>query len=306
MTVQRDPTAPRQRRPRHGRPAAFASRRARATRTSKASSSATAVRVAYEVYGAGRADRSCSCRPWHVVHSRHWKAQIPYFARRHRVIALTTAGTAGPTGRAIRWSTSRASGRGPHRGHGRAGVDGGRARGPVSLLRPDDGPRRPSIRSACSGCLHLSGVAVRRTVVTRDAASFEEPLTGRRRLGQVEHPLLAPRLRCLPRVLLPRGFTGAALHKTGRRLRRLGDRRPTLETLGCHGPHATDARRPDVHRDVCRDPRPDAGHPGHHERIAHVSQGIGLAAAIPGARLELIDGGGHLVHARDPVRVPTS
>ena len=34
-----------------------------------------------------------------------------------------------------------------------------------------------------------------------------------------------------------------------------------------------------------------------------MSQGVGLAAAIPGARLELIDGGGHLVHARDPVRV---
>ena len=29
----------------------------------------------------------------------------------------------------------------------------------------------------------------------------------------------------------------------------------------------------------------------------------GLAAAIPGALLERIDGGGHLLHARHPVRV---
>ena len=39
------------------------------------------------------------------------------------------------------------------------------------------------------------------------------------------------------------------------------------------------------------------------DRITDVSQGIGLAGAIPGARLELIEGGGHIVNARDPVRV---
>jgi pimeloyl-ACP methyl ester carboxylesterase len=42
---------------------------------------------------------------------------------------------------------------------------------------------------------------------------------------------------------------------------------------------------------------------GTDERLSHVTQGIGLAHAIPGARLELIDGGGHMVNARDPVRV---
>jgi pimeloyl-ACP methyl ester carboxylesterase len=42
---------------------------------------------------------------------------------------------------------------------------------------------------------------------------------------------------------------------------------------------------------------------GTEERLTHITQGIGLAQAIPGARLELIDGGGHMVNARDPVRV---
>ena len=39
------------------------------------------------------------------------------------------------------------------------------------------------------------------------------------------------------------------------------------------------------------------------DRITDVSQGAGLARAIPGARLELLEGGGHIVNARDPVRV---
>jgi pimeloyl-ACP methyl ester carboxylesterase len=42
---------------------------------------------------------------------------------------------------------------------------------------------------------------------------------------------------------------------------------------------------------------------GTHDRITDVSQGAGLAAAIPDARLELIEGGGHLVNGRDPIRV---
>ena len=39
------------------------------------------------------------------------------------------------------------------------------------------------------------------------------------------------------------------------------------------------------------------------DRITGMSQGIGLARAIPGARLELLEGGGHIVIARDPIRV---
>jgi pimeloyl-ACP methyl ester carboxylesterase len=42
---------------------------------------------------------------------------------------------------------------------------------------------------------------------------------------------------------------------------------------------------------------------GGDERISDVTQGSGLAAAIPGARLELLEGSGHIPNARDPVRV---
>ena len=48
-------------------------------------------RIFYEVYGAG--DRTIVfVPPWAVVHSRLWKAQIPYFARRARVIAYDPRG----------------------------------------------------------------------------------------------------------------------------------------------------------------------------------------------------------------------
>ena len=34
-----------------------------------------------------------------------------------------------------------------------------------------------------------------------------------------------------------------------------------------------------------------------------MTQGSGLADAIPGARLEILEGSGHIPNARDPVRV---
>jgi pimeloyl-ACP methyl ester carboxylesterase len=49
------------------------------------------VRIHWERYGAG--DRSILFLPtWSIVHSRCWKAQIPYLARHHRVIAFDPRG----------------------------------------------------------------------------------------------------------------------------------------------------------------------------------------------------------------------
>ena len=44
-------------------------------------------RARYEVYGNG-SPTILFAPTWSIVHSRIWKAQIPYFARRNRVIAL--------------------------------------------------------------------------------------------------------------------------------------------------------------------------------------------------------------------------
>jgi len=49
------------------------------------------VRIFYELYGEG--ERTVLFLPtWSIVHSRHWKAQIPYFARHHRVLTFDGRG----------------------------------------------------------------------------------------------------------------------------------------------------------------------------------------------------------------------
>jgi pimeloyl-ACP methyl ester carboxylesterase/predicted glycosyltransferase len=49
------------------------------------------VRVAYEVYGEG--DPTVLLLPtWSIIHSRHWKAQIPYLARHFRVVTFDGRG----------------------------------------------------------------------------------------------------------------------------------------------------------------------------------------------------------------------
>jgi pimeloyl-ACP methyl ester carboxylesterase len=49
------------------------------------------VRVFYEVYGTG--DRTVLLLPtWSIIHSRHWKAQIPYLSRHARVVTFDGRG----------------------------------------------------------------------------------------------------------------------------------------------------------------------------------------------------------------------
>ena len=173
----------------------IASRRARATPTSKASSSATA--AGSPTRSTARATRRwCSCPPWQIVHSRIWKAQIPDFARRHRVIAWDNRGN----GRSDRPSEPMAhddtrAGRQPRRGDGRGRRRGRGARGPLFVLRTDAvlfaaehpdrvaRPRRSSVRPRRSAIPSPGGIV-----------PFEDRLDERRGLEQGEHPLLASRL----------------------------------------------------------------------------------------------------------------
>ena len=49
------------------------------------------VRIFYEVYGSG--DTTVLLMPtWSIIHSRFWKMQIPYLARRFRVVVLDGRG----------------------------------------------------------------------------------------------------------------------------------------------------------------------------------------------------------------------
>src|SRR5919108_2378587 len=49
------------------------------------------VKVHYEVFGAG--DPTILLLPtWSIIHSRHWKLQVPDLARRHRVVTFDGRG----------------------------------------------------------------------------------------------------------------------------------------------------------------------------------------------------------------------
>jgi hypothetical protein len=56
------------------------------------------VKLHYEVYGSG--EPTVLLLPtWSIIHSRHWKMQIPYLARHCRVSPSTGAATAARTAR---------------------------------------------------------------------------------------------------------------------------------------------------------------------------------------------------------------
>ena len=51
-------------------------------------------RLYFEVYGDGE-ETLFLLPPWAIVHSRHWKMQIPYLARHFRVLVMDGLGNGG-------------------------------------------------------------------------------------------------------------------------------------------------------------------------------------------------------------------
>jgi pimeloyl-ACP methyl ester carboxylesterase len=258
-------------------------------------------RVFWEAYGAGEPP-IVFVPPWQVVHSRVWKSQIPDFARRHRVIA---------------WD---------NRGNGRSDrprdplVHVTRERAANLLAVMDTAGVASAVLvgvSSSSGPMTVLGAEhpdrVRGLVYICPASPFGEP--GFKGTAPFEPPLpddvgwnkenIHFWRRDFDGYL--RYFFGEAfpeVHSTKQIDDGVGWGMDTdVETL------AATVRTPPT-LDVptfgamCASIRaPTLVIQGTDERVSHVTQGIGLAAAIPGARLELLEGGGHLVQSRDPVRV---
>ena len=61
------------------------------------------VKLHYEVYGSG-AETIVFVPPWSIVHSRVYKAQLPYFSERFRCVTYGGRGN-GPIGRTTWWPT---------------------------------------------------------------------------------------------------------------------------------------------------------------------------------------------------------
>ena len=161
------------------------------------------VRVFYEVYGEG--EPTVLLLPtWSIIHSRHWKMQIPYLARHCRVVTFDGRGN----GRSDRPPEPEAYGErgvrrrragGDGRDRDRARRAGRRSRGARSgrccspPTTPSGSRARCSSRRLCRSATGLPRAA---------AMQFDERARHRRGLGEVQPPLLAARLSRLPRVLL--------------------------------------------------------------------------------------------------------
>ena len=175
-----------------------------------------------------RASRpSCSMPTWSIIHSRHWKLQIPYLARHSRVVTFDGRGN----GRSDRPADPAAYREEEFAADALAVMDatahgaGGRWSRLSTGRRTVAAPRGRSPRAGRADRLHRSG----RAAGARRASCGREPgVPGAarhvRRLGEVQPPLLGRALRGLPRVLLLAVPHRAALHEAARGHRRLGAR----------------------------------------------------------------------------------
>ena len=237
------------------------------------------VRIFYEVYGAG--EPTVLLLPtWSIIHSRHWKMQIPYLARHCRVVTFDGRGNGRSDRPQDERPTTSASSR-PTRS--RCWTRPATERAVLVALSLGGAARRccsrPSTRSAStapSSSARLSRLAASRSPSARCYA-FDERARHRRGLGEVQPPLLAARLPRLPRVLLLADVHRAALDQADRGLRRLGAR-DDAETLD-RARRTRGARRRSESRELAR-PR---ALPGARDPRRPTTRSPAAAAAI-GAR----------------------
>ena len=258
-------------------------------------------RIAYEVYGSGDPPIAF-VPPWQIVHSRVWKAQIPDFARRHQVVAWDNRGNGAsdrPSDPAVHTTVARTA-------NLEAVLDAVGVEAAVFVgVSSSSGPM---VVFAAQHPERVLGI-----VLICPAAPMGDP--GRFKYVRFEEELATDD-----------GWAKENIHFWRR------DYRAYLEYFFGQAfpePHSTKQIDDGVDWGLDTDPEtlaatkrtptsidtetfaamcasiqaPALVIQGTGDRICDVTQGAGLAAAIPGARLELIAGGGHLVMSRDPVRV---
>jgi pimeloyl-ACP methyl ester carboxylesterase len=258
-------------------------------------------RVAYEVYGSGDPP-IVFVPPWQIVHSRVWKSQIPDFARRHLVVAWDNLGN----GRSDRPLDPAAHTTLARTANLAAVMDA--ADVPRAVLVGLSSASGPLIAFAAQhpervlGLVFICPAAPFGEPISGDDVPFEEPLPDDD--GWHKRNIHFWR-RDYPAFL--EFFFGEAFpasHSTKQIEDAVGygldtDAEALAATL--RTPRTVDLA---TFTRMCAAIRaPTLVIQGTDERISHVTQGIGIALAVPGARLELIEGGGHIANARDPVRV---
>ncbi len=283
-----------------------ASSRAPATRTREGYVERDGVRVFCEVYGEG--EPTIVLLPtWSIVHSRHWKVQIPYLARHARVVTFDGRGNGRsdrPDGRRRRTSrTSSPPTRSPcwtRPGRERAVARrllARRAAGRRSLAADASRARRRRRLHRARPCGLAPGHPERQV-----HASTTE-LDDRRGLGEVQHATTGRATTAASSSSSSPGASASRTRPSRSRTPSAGGWRPTPRRSPTRRARARLCRT-ERFRDTCARVRcPVLVIHGDDDRIRPHAQRRARSPRRPAARSSTLEGSGHLPQARDPVRV---
>ena len=258
-------------------------------------------RVFYEVYGAGDPP-IVFVPPWQIVHSRVYKAQIPDFARRHRVVTWDNRGN----GRSDRPQDPAAHTALERAANLEAVMDAAGVSAAVLVgLSGASGPMIAFTGQHPERVLGLVFIGPASPFGQPGAGAtvpFEEPLDDDEgwnkqniHFWRRDYPAFLEHFFAegIPEAHSTKPIEDAVGYglETDPESLAATERAPTTLTLEMVTEWCASFRCPTL---VIQ---------GTDDRITHESQGVGLAAAIPGARLELLQDVGHIPLARHPVRI---
>jgi len=258
------------------------------------------VRSFWELYGSGEPP-ILFAPTWSIVHSRIWKAQIPYFARRHRVIAVDPRGNG---------SSERPPDPGAYAEREMAGdllatldATGTDAAVVVSLSL---GAQRSLILAAehperVAGLVFLGPSVSLGKGPTRRTMSFDEPLDAYDGWAKYNRHFWRADYDSFLEFFFAQCFTES--HSTKHREDAVGwggeiGPETLILTQVAEGLDEDTTRR--LCAAICC---PTLVIQGDEDAVTGPGRGFALADAIPHAEVVTVAGGGHMLNAREPVLV---
>ncbi len=260
------------------------------------------VKLFYEVFGEG--EPTILLLPtWSIIHSRHWKMQVPSLARHYRVVTFDGRGN----GRSDRPVGPEAYAETEYAADALAVMDATDT-GAAVLVSLSVGAQRALILATEHAERTLAAVFITPFVPLaprppeRDVMErFDEVLDTDEGWAKYNRHYWLRDYRDFLEYFFSNMFSEP--HSTKQTEDCVGwGLETTAETLA--DTHLGPGLDEEETRELCRRLRcPVLVIQGAEDRITGSSRGIELARAIPGAELVLLDGAGHGPHARDPVKV---
>jgi pimeloyl-ACP methyl ester carboxylesterase/predicted glycosyltransferase len=258
------------------------------------------VRVFYEVYGAGE-PTFLLLPTWSIIHSRHWKAQIPYLARHARVVTFDGRGN----GRSDRPETAEAYAEREYAADALAVMDAtgteravlvGLSAGALwGVLIAAENPER------VDGAVLIAAAAPFAQHLARTTQPFDEPQESYEGWGKYNRHYWLENYRDFLEFFFGKVFTEP--HSTKQIEDCVGwglDTTPETLALTYLGRELRD--RDDFERLCRRISCPVLAIHGTDDAVRPIAVGEELAE-LTGGTLVAMEGSGHCPHARDPVRV---